>query len=96
MLGRPNWPEPVFMKSLAGAWLKREALQDFARVMSSTMPAVWGNRSDTQVPLLPCCLKVRRVPSSEVPWLLSMKANRLPSMKDCGIGWPFSWMSFGL
>ena len=96
MLGRPNWPEPVFMKSFAGAWLKREALQDLARVISSTIFAVCGKRFETHMPLWPCRLNSRRVPSRVVPWLLSMKANRLPSMNDCGIGWPFSSTSFGL
>src|SRR5206468_3473195 len=85
MLGRPNCPEPVFMKSLAGAWLNRLAAHDFTNETSSTIVAVCGNNSDTHAPLRPCWENFRLVPSSFVPWLLPMKANRFPSMNDCGI-----------
>jgi hypothetical protein len=64
--------------------------------MSSTIFAVCGKRSETHMPLWPWRAKARRVPSSFVPWLESMKANRLPSIRDGGMGWPFSATSFGL
>ena len=60
------------------------------------MRAVCGNSSETHIPLRPCRANCRRVPISRVPWLESIKANRFPSMNDCGIGWPFSSTSFGL
>ena len=96
MLGRPNWPEPVFMNNFAGAWLNRSAAQVWTSVMSSTIPAVWGKRSETHAPLWPWRVNWRREPSSFVPWLVSMKAKRLPSMNDGGIGWPFSSSRRGL
>src|SRR5918993_2746809 len=68
MLGRPFIDEPVFMNSLAGAWLKTSVATDFTSVMSSTICAVCGYRSETQVPFFPwrrerrdgsCSLKAR-------------------------------------
>ena len=88
MLGRPNCPLPVFMKSLAGAWLKRLVAQDFTRAMSSTMPAVYGNKSLTLAPDCPYWRKVRLDPSKVDLFLKdeSMKAKRLPSRKESGMG----------
>ena len=96
MLGRPNWPEPVFMNSLAGAWLKSVAWQDFVIVMSSTIPAVCGKSSETQAPLWPWRANFRRVPRSFVPWLESMNAKRFPSTSESGTGWPLRSMRRGL
>jgi hypothetical protein len=81
MLGRPFWALPVFMNSLAGAWLKTSVPTVWTSVMSSTICAWCGNSSETQAPLLPYRLNFRRVPSSVDLFLneLSMKANRLPS-----------------
>src|SRR5918993_3780722 len=64
MLGRPNWLEPVFMNSLAGAWLKTSVATVFTIAMSSTIFAWCGNSSDTHAPCLPCRSNLRRVPSS--------------------------------
>ena len=88
MLGRPNCPLPVFMKSLAGAWLKRLVAQVFTRAMSSTMPAVCGSKSLTLAPDCPYWRKVRLDPSKVDLFLKdeSMKAKRLPSRKESGMG----------
>ena len=84
------------MKSLAGAWLNSVAAHELTIEMSSTMPAVCGNSSDTHAPLCPCRANLRRVPSNLVPWLLSMNANRLPAIRDSGTGCPFSSINRGL
>jgi hypothetical protein len=80
MLGRPNRPVPVFMKSLAGAWLNRSVAHVVTKAASSVIVLMCGKMSLTHMPDWPCCWNWRRVPSRLTPWLLSMKANRLPSM----------------
>src|SRR5918993_3249006 len=62
MLGRPNCDEPVFMNSLAGAWLKTSVATVFTIAMSSTIFAWCGKSSDTQAPCLPCRANCRRLP----------------------------------
>ena len=97
MLGRPNRGEPVFRKSLAGAWLKFSVRTVWITARSSTMDDMCGKTSDTQVPDSPCCRKLRCGPSSLGRSLVkdSMKANRLPSRKESGVAWPSSSLSFG-
>jgi hypothetical protein len=61
---------------------------------SSATSARCGTASDNHRPDLPCCLKVRRVPSSlGVP---EVKANRLPLVYSAGQGWPSRLTNSGL
>ena len=48
------------MKVIAGSWLIALVLTDLTTARSSTMPAVWGKSSLTQVPASPCCLNSKR------------------------------------
>ena len=50
MLGRPGCWEPVRMKVIAGSWLIASVFTVLMTVMSSTIFAVCGRSSLTQVP----------------------------------------------
>src|SRR5881394_3479171 len=65
--GRPARTEPVFIWQTPPEWLIPSAMQERMTARSSTMPAVWGNQSDTQMPLLPCYFQVRLDASSGEP-----------------------------
>src|SRR5436309_1207668 len=84
MLGRPGRPEPVLMKSSAGAWLKRSVTTDLIRQMSSAQEAVWGSRSEISMPHCPCRLNLRSVPRSGDSGL--MNAYRWSPTTDLGMG----------
>ena len=53
---------PVFMNIFAGAWLNTLVVIVRTTAISSTILAVYGRHSDTQVPALPCCANLRRLP----------------------------------
>ena len=55
MLGRPASWAPVWKKVMPGSWLIASVCIDLMNVSSSTIFAVWGMRSLTQVPVAPCC-----------------------------------------
>ena len=97
MLGRPKIPVPVFMNSLAGAWLNRFVLQVRNIVISSAMPPMCGMLSLNHMPACPCRLNCFTGPSSFF-WSLNvlfMKANRLPLMNDSGMSPPLRRASSG-
>lgn len=74
--GRPGRGEPVKTSSSAGAWLNWSVTIECTTHSSSATSANCGTASESQMPALPCCLKVRRVPKSlGVP---EVKAKRLP------------------
>src|SRR2546430_2735479 len=84
---------PVFIWQTEPTWFKPSAQQERRTQMSSTCCASVGYQSDTQMPLLPCCLKVRFDGISEleaVPIAVIGRPN------DSGIGWPASLSSSGL
>ena len=97
MLGLPKMPVPVFMNSLAGAWLKRLVLQVRNIVISSAMPAMFGMFSLNHMPLWPCWLNFFTGPSSLLFCLnvLFMKAKRLPFTNSTGMSPPFRLASSG-
>ena len=64
MLARPKIPVPVFMNSLAGAWLNRFVLQVRNIVISSAIPPMCGMLSLNHMPLCPCCRNFFTEPSS--------------------------------
>src|SRR5690606_22123688 len=98
MLGRPNWAVPVFMNILAGAWLGTSVATVLMKHNSSATRAVCGRHSLTHAPLCPRCAKRRVVPSSFGGSFakVSIKAKRLPSRYDGGIGCPLYFCSAGL
>src|ERR1051326_1658435 len=68
--------------------------QERTTARSSTCWAISGYQSDTQMPLCPCCLKVRLdgiSPFEDVPGI-AVNFGRI----DSGIGWPAISFSFGL
>src|SRR3954452_19697552 len=78
MDGGPNWGEPVLKNTLAGPWLNTVVATDRTKATSSTIPAMCGRHSDTQVPVLPCRANLRAVPRSLGRSFenVSMKAKR--------------------
>ena len=56
MLGRPASWAPVWKKVMPGSWLIASVCIDLMKHSSSTIFAVWGIRSLTQVRVSPCCL----------------------------------------
>ena len=97
MLGLPKMPDPVFIKSFAGAWLNKSVLQVRTMVISSAIEPMCGKHSLAHIPLWPCCLNFLMVPCSFWGFLneLFMKANRFPLMNDSGIFWPSLFTSSG-
>src|SRR5262245_5527739 len=53
-LGRPGCCDPVWMYVIAGSWLIASVFSDFTTAISSAMVAMFGSKSLTQVPALPC------------------------------------------
>ena len=75
---------PVKTSNSAGAWLNWSVCIEWMKQSSSATSARCGTASESQRPALPCCLKVRGVPSSlGVP---EVKAKRLPLVYCVGAG----------
>ena len=95
MLGRPVMMDPLFMNVCAGSWLICSVHIDRTMHVSSTMPPMCGNKSQTSWPDSPNCLKPCVGPKqvSFCPWSWAICC---PLVNDSGIGLPLMSASFGL
>src|SRR5947209_2480800 len=84
---------PVFIWQTDPTWLRPSAQQEPRIHMSSTCCARVGNQSETQMPLLPYCLKVR---FDRIRELEAVPMAVMGRPKDEGMGWPLSLSSSGL
>ena len=96
MLGRPGCWNPVWMNVMAGSWLIASVFIVLMTVMSSTIFAVWGSSSLTQVPDWPCRLNSNCdlvTSSADCPIVC---ATRWPWRTESGICVPWNFASAGL
>ena len=84
MLGLPNWAEPEFINTFAGAWLKTLVAIERTMVISSATVPREGKSSEMEAPLWPYFLNFLGVARSLGVSLEkeSMKAKRLPLMNS--------------
>src|SRR5207248_9389477 len=53
--GKPMRVWPVLILNRAGEWLLESVQHEWRKAILSTCRAMFGNSSDTQAPLWPCC-----------------------------------------
>src|SRR5258706_2483097 len=92
MEGRPARIEPVFIWHTDPTWFNPSAQQPLKTDILSTCLAISGYQSETQLPLCPCCLKVR---SDGMMALLPVPIAVVTLPNDAGIGLPASASSAG-
>ena len=97
MAGRPACCDPVWKKVTAGSWLIASVCIDLTMQSSSTILAVWGIRSLTHVPDLPCRANSNWEPAmGNDRWNAVMPVRRCPMRTDAGSSSPFIFRSSGL
>src|SRR5258708_3340919 len=93
MEGRPARIEAVFIWHIDPTWFNPSAQQPLKTDILSTCFAISGYQSETQMPLCPCCLKVR---SDGMMALLPVPIAVVTVPNDAGIGLPASDSRAGL
>ena len=96
MLGRPGCWNPVWMNVIAGSWLIASVFIVLMTVMSSTIFAVCGSSSLTQVPGLAVLRELELRARHRQRRLPHRLRDALPLRTESGICVPWNFASAGL